>query len=108
MPVYRGKATNPAQARPQCDANLTSRGAGRPKGTRNKVTYTIQQMLLASLDKQGGQKFFDKLAVESPKVYAQLIGRLIPLQLSNAEGQAALQIKISYTRPEGDSDAREE
>jgi hypothetical protein len=65
------------------------------------INRNIQEMLLASLTKQGGQKFFDKLAVENPKAYAQLIGKLIPLQIVGGQnGEEPLQISIKYTKPE--------
>ena len=81
------------------EQNLVKRPAGRPKGAPNQIGKSIKDMLMASLQKQGGQKYFDKLAVEQPKSYAMLISKLLPLQLTNAEGTEALRIKIEYTKP---------
>ena len=51
---------------------------GRKKGSLNKTTAEVKQLLLDSLTEVGGTKFFVKLAREHPSVYASLIGRLIP------------------------------
>jgi len=83
------------------DANLEVRhGAGRPKGVKNRVNQTIQQMLLDSLNNMGDVEWFDKLAKEEPKAYAQLISKLIPLQLIGGQnGEAPLAISVSYEKP---------
>jgi hypothetical protein len=82
------------------EKNLTNRGGGRPKGSKNLVNKSIQEMLLVSLQNQGGIKFFDKLAVENPKVFAMLVGKLIPLQLIGGQnGEQPLQISVKLTKP---------
>jgi len=81
------------------DENL-KKTKGRPKGVKNKVNATIQQMLLDSLNNQGDIKWFDKLAVEEPKAYANLIAKLIPLQLIGGQaGEAPLSISVRYEKP---------
>ena len=54
---------------------------GRVKGSQNKITKTVKQALLESLDRVGGVEWFVQLAQDDPKTYAQLIGRIIPLQI---------------------------
>ena len=56
----------------------TPKTGGRKKGSLNKTTAEVKQLLLDSLTEVGGTKFFVKLAREHPSVYASLIGRLIP------------------------------
>jgi hypothetical protein len=63
--------------------NLTNRGRGRPKGAPNKNTQAIKDMLLASLDQVGGQKYFQQQALENPNAYMSLIGKIIPAEVKN-------------------------
>ena len=72
--------------------NLTNRGRGRPKGAPNKNTQAIKDMLLASLDNVGGQKYFQQQAIENPNAYMALIGKIIPAEvkkeITGADGDA--------------------
>ena len=54
---------------------------GRVKGTPNKVTSDIREMLKASLDKVGGQKYFERQAMDNPVAYMGLIGKIIPQEV---------------------------
>ncbi len=54
---------------------------GRKKGSLNKTTAEVKQMLLGSLNQLGGEKFFVKLGKEHPAVYASLLGKLIPREV---------------------------
>ena len=81
--------------------NLTNRGRGRPKGAPNKNTQAIKDMLLASLDKVGGQKYFQQQAIENPNAYMALIGKIIPAEvkkeITGADGgaiQHAIKVKF--------------
>lgn len=63
--------------------NLTNKGRGRPKGSPNKNTVAIKEMLMASLDNVGGQAYFQRQAEENPSAYMTLIGKLIPTEVKN-------------------------
>jgi len=65
------------KAQPQ---NMTNRG-GRPKGSPNKTTAAIKEMLLASLDTVGGQAYFERQAEENPTAYMTLIGKIMPAEV---------------------------
>ena len=58
----------------------TPKTGGRKKGSKNKTTAEVKQMLLDSLHdpKVGGVKFLVKLATEDPRTYASLLSKLIP------------------------------
>ncbi len=58
--------------------NRGNPGPGRPKGSVNKVTAAVKELLRESLDEVGGKDYLVELARNEPKVYGSLIGRLIP------------------------------
>lgn len=66
---------------------LPKRGPGRPRGSVNKYTKTVKEALLQSFQNQGGVEFWDKLAKQDPRLYAQCLTRLIPAEV-NAEMNA--------------------
>lgn len=81
--------------------NLTNRGRGRPKGAPNRNTQAIKDMLLASLDKVGGQAYFERQAQENPTAYMSLIGKIMPAEvkkeITGADGgpiQHAIKVKF--------------
>jgi hypothetical protein len=55
--------------------NLTNKGKGRKKGSKNKFGGDIKAMVIAAIDSKGGQEFFKEL---DPKDLARLAGKLIP------------------------------
>lgn len=57
-------------------------GKGRPKGAVNKATKAVKDMILASLDKVGGEDYLVKQASENPTAYMTLLGKVLPLQLA--------------------------
>lgn len=57
---------------------------GRQKGTPNKVTRAVRELVVEALDDVGGKDWLIKLAKEDPKTFSGLIGRVIPTQI---EGQ---------------------
>jgi len=63
--------------------NRGNAGKGRPKGSANKSTVAIKDMLLASLDQAGGQQYFLRQAEENPNAYMALIGKIIPAEVKN-------------------------
>jgi hypothetical protein len=58
-----------------------------PRGSVNKYTKTVKEALLQSFQNQGGVEFWDKLAKQDPRLYAQCLTRLIPAE-ANAEMNA--------------------
>lgn len=56
--------------------------AGRPKGTPNKVTRTIQEALMQSFDELDGVEYLKNLAKSSPQAYAGLLGKMLPKDIN--------------------------
>lgn len=57
-------------------------GKGRVKGTPNKLTKTVKEMILAALDKAGGTDYLAVQADENPAAFMALVGKVLPLQIS--------------------------
>ena len=74
-------------------------GAGRVKGTPNKVTGEVKQMILDALAAAGGVKYLTKQATVNPKAFLTLVGKVLPLQLTG-EGGGPVQIVMSNTDAE--------
>lgn len=57
-------------------------GKGRPKGTPNKLTAEVKDMIAQALANAGGVKYLEQQAKDNPKAFLSLVGRVIPLQLT--------------------------
>jgi hypothetical protein len=58
------------------------RRGGRQKGTPNKATAAIKDMIVGALDEVGGKDYLVKLATENSTAFVSLIGKVLPLQLT--------------------------
>ena len=74
-------------------AALKGKGPGRPKGSPNKATKALKDMILGALDKLGGEEYLVKLATETPTAFATLLGKVMPTQVSGPEG-GPVQLKV--------------
>lgn len=63
--------------------NTGNMGKGRPKGSRNKVTTEVKEMILQALDKAGGVEYLTKQAKENPASFMTLVGKVLPLQVNS-------------------------
>ena len=59
-------------------------GMGRPPGSVNKTTASMRELLLGALDEAGGQAWLAKQANENPQAFMQLLGKLIPADVTLA------------------------
>jgi hypothetical protein len=57
-------------------------GPGRPKGSVNKTTAAIKDMVTAALDKAGGADYLYTQALENPNAFLTLVGKVLPLQVT--------------------------
>jgi hypothetical protein len=65
-------------------------GKGRPRGARNKISRELKEMILAALDKAGGEQYFVEQANTNPVAFLTLIGKVLPLQVSGEGGGPVL------------------
>jgi hypothetical protein len=61
--------------------------AGRQKGTLNKNTAALKDMILQALDNAGGVDYMAKQAKENPAAFMTLVGKVLPLQVSGPDGE---------------------
>ena len=73
-------------------------GAGRPKGSPNKLSHSLKEMILASLDDVGGRKYLARLAIENSSAYASLLSKVLPTTLSASESDGGVGTQIVFTR----------
>lgn len=75
--------------------NLSRKGAGRPKGSANKTTAMLKDAIIKAAEAvgedekgKGGLKgYCTFLAKKEPKAFAQLLGKVIPLQIAGDPDQ---------------------
>lgn len=59
---------------------------GRVKGTPNKITSELKDMILGALDDAGGQEYLQRQADENPVAFLGLVGKVLPLQVTGSQG----------------------
>lgn len=62
-----------------------TRIGGRQKGTPNKTTGAVKEMVLQALSNKGGVKYLERQADENPTAFMTLVGKVIPLQVAGDE-----------------------
>lgn len=82
-------------------ANLTMAGKGRKKGVPNKNTTMLKDALLEAATRAGNREgreglvgYLEKQAIEQPTAFLPLLGKVLPLQLTGADGGAIQITKI--------------
>lgn len=58
------------------------RRGGRQKGSVNKITKALKDMVLGALDDAGGQEYLARQAEENPAAFMTLVGKVLPMQLT--------------------------
>lgn len=59
-------------------------GGGSRKGKPNKVTADLKTAILNAFEKVGGVSYLEKVAAETPAVFCQLLGKVLPTQITGA------------------------
>jgi len=72
------------------DRNKTGRG----KGTVNKVTKELKEMILGALDDAGGQTYLAQQAIENPGAFMSLVGKVLPKDL-NVTADATINVILN-------------
>lgn len=75
--------------------NPGARGRGRPKGSPNKTTAALKDMILTALDgahDDGGIGYLRQQAADNPTAFLTLVGKVLPLQVN---GDMEHRVKVS-------------
>ena len=57
-------------------------GMGRKKGSQNKMTKALKDMILGALSQAGGEDYLAQQALEQPSAFLALLGRVLPTTLA--------------------------
>lgn len=76
------KVEENSQKRTRGGAKKGERRGGRQKGTPNKTTGELKDMILQALANEGGVKYLRQVAKEDMKAFCSLIGRVLPLTVA--------------------------
>ena len=79
-------------------AKGTAKTGGRKKGTPNKQTTALKDMILNTLAKAGGEEYLLEQAQEDPKTFLQLVGKVLPLQVTGDKDNPLIINSVSYKK----------
>jgi hypothetical protein len=82
-------------------------GKGRPKGSKNKSTALLKDAILQAADQAGGQLglvgYLQSQATENPAAFMSLLGKVLPMQVTGADGDALIPTTINIVAPKDGS-----
>lgn len=67
---------------------------GRKKGTANKVTKELKDMILGALDKSGGESYLMRQAEENPTAFMSLVGRVLPTTIKGTGDKGGIVVEV--------------
>lgn len=78
---------------PDTSKNTGNAGKGRPKGSVNKTTAAIKDMVTTALSNAGGIDYLVRQADENPTAFLTLVGKVLPLQVdANHQGEIVAKV----------------
>jgi len=81
-------------------------GAGRPKGSKNKIPKLVHEMILEALEGVGGVDYFKRQARDEPRAFMALVSKIIPRNVEvDLGGKLTLEAILtrSYDLPDKES-----
>jgi hypothetical protein len=70
---------------------------GRQKGTPNKTTAELKDMVLKALENKGGVAYLERCAEDSPNAFLSLLGKVLPLQVKGElEHSGGITVNIKH------------
>lgn len=67
---------------PKLGQSRGNAGKGRRKGSTNKVTKALKDMILEALGNAGGVDYLETQSRDNPTAFLTLVGKVLPLQLA--------------------------
>jgi len=80
---------------------------GRIKGTPNRITVDLKEMILGALNAKGGQAYLEKCADENPVAFMSLLGRILPMESPGKAfvvAKGSVNLTVSFVKPVARSD----
>lgn len=75
-------AAGSRKSNPKRGSKPGERRGGRQKGTPNKLTGQVKEMILQALDEAGGAAYLLDQAHNNPNAFMTLVGKVLPLTLA--------------------------
>ena len=75
---------------------------GRPKGSVNKVTKDLRNMIHVALDKAGGADYLLEQAKKNPNAFLTLVGKTLPKDVvvsGDDENPVITEIVVRHVKP---------
>ena len=69
---------------------------GRPRGTKNKATAALKDMILQALSNAGGTRYLEQQAKKNPNAFMQLVGRVLPLQVKDGGAEPQVPAPVNH------------
>ena len=69
---------------------------GRSKGTRNRFTVALKDLILQALSDAGGVAYLARQAEETPTAFLALVGRVLPLQVKDGGAEPAVPTVVHH------------
>jgi FixJ family two-component response regulator len=73
-------------------------GPGRPKGVPNKATAAVKDMVLAALNKAGGEDYLVEQSEKNPTAFLTLVGKVLPLDVNNKHEGAVKILHVPFAK----------
>ena len=78
-------------------------GPGRPKGSQNKVTAELKDMILQALDEAGGVGYLQERALDprTASAFLTLVGKTLPMTVKGpgTEGEHKAVVEVRFVGP---------
>lgn len=71
---------------------------GRQKGSPNKVSRELKDMILGALDEAGGQAYLVRQAESSPAAFMTLVGKVLPMQVNGPGEQGEHKLVVTWEK----------
>ena len=101
MPATTELGPKSRKPSPGRGAKPGERRGGRQKGTPNKVTGDVREMVLAALSNAGGVQYLTDQAASNPGAFLTLVGKCLPKEITGLGGADLMPsvIRIELVEP---------
>lgn len=75
-------------------------GQGRPKGSQNKLSADVKEMIIQAMTIVGGGEYLARQAEANPVAFMSLLSKMVPLTLhGDAKNPLLTGIQVSFVSP---------